>query len=328
MQLNSPRSVGILLGAFYGITMRVFIELMDAYNLGSLVTLSFMFLVPIAIGYVRIHFEYNNTQNVSKRQAAVIAWQPIFVFLFVSIITLLEGSICVLMALPAFMLFSSIGGLLARFIRQRQTSKANGSLLSVLLIPVLLSPLEVNFLHLSKVYEVKNSIIIHAPAHVVWQQLTNVSYIEKNEIPLSVTQLIGVPKPLKASMNIAGVGAVRTSTWQHGVVFKEVITDWQPDERMLYKFDIDPNAIPDHALDKHVKLGGEYFSPLYGGYLLHEDIHGNTMLTLQTTVIDNTNFGIYSRLWGELIFQDFHHSLLTLMKNRSEKPLVAAISHF
>ena len=82
-----------------------------------------------------------------------------------------------------------------------------------------------------------------------------------------------------------------------------------------------------HLLDKHVKLGGEYFSPLYGGYELSEDGNGNTLLTLKTTVRDNTNFGVYSRIWGELIFQDFHHSLLTLMKNRAEKSLVAVISH-
>lgn len=88
---------------------------------------------------------------------------------------------------------------------------------------------------------------------------------------------------------------------------------------MTYSFDIDAELIPDHALDKHVKLGGEYFSPLDGGYYLSEDDSGNTILTLKTRLIDNTNFGIYSRIWGELIFRDFHNSLLKLMKSRAEK---------
>ncbi|WP_269815532.1 hypothetical protein [Algibacillus agarilyticus] len=34
---------------------------------------------------------------------------------------------------------------------------------------------------------------------------------------------------------------------------------------MYYRFEIDPDLIPDDALDHHVKRGGEYFSPLYGG---------------------------------------------------------------
>ena len=116
MQLKSPKSIGILLGTLYGIFMRLFVELVNAYNLGSLVSISFMFLVPVAIGYIRIHFEYNESKALTKRQMVTIAWQPIFVFLFVSVITLLEGSICVAMALPAFMLFASIGGLLAGFL--------------------------------------------------------------------------------------------------------------------------------------------------------------------------------------------------------------------
>lgn len=327
MQLNSPKSIGILLGTLYGVLMRLFIELFNIYNLSSLVSISFMFLVPIAIGYIRIHYELNESKTLTKSKMITLAWQPIFVFLLVSIITLLEGSICVAMALPAFMFFSSIGGLLAGFVRKRQVTKANSSLLSIAMLPVLLSPIETNYLHLSKTYEVKNAIVINAPVNQVWQQLATVSRIEPQEIPLSLTHLIGVPKPLEANMSGKGVGAVRTSKWGKGVVFKEVITDWQPNKQMLYKFKIDPGLIPDDALDKHVKLGGEYFSPLYGGYELSEDGNGNTLLTLKTTVRDNTNFGVYSRIWGELIFQDFHHSLLTLMKNRAEKSLVAVISH-
>ncbi|WP_024610321.1 MULTISPECIES: hypothetical protein [unclassified Pseudoalteromonas] len=327
MDSISPKAIGIFLGVLYGISMRIFIEFSEALNFGGLVTISFMFLVPVAIGYIRIHFEYNETPNLTYRQIIVKAWQPIFIFLLVSIVTLLEGSICVAMALPAFMFFSSVGGVLAGFIRKRTTRKSNATLLSVALLPLALSPIELNFLHLSKTYEVTNSITINAPVDVVWQQLANVSYIDPQEIPFSLTQFIGVPKPLEASMNASGVGAVRTSKWQQGVVFKEVITDWQPNKKMLYKFEINPDLIPDGALDKHVKLGGEYFSPLYGGYQLSEDDSGNTLLTLKTTVQDNTNFGVYSRLWGEVIFQDFHHSLLTLMKNRAEKQLIAVISH-
>lgn len=327
MDSISPKAIGIFLGVLYGISMRIFIEFSEALNFGSLVTISFMFLVPIAIGYIRIHFEYNESPDLTYRQIIVKAWQPIFIFLLVSIVTLLEGSICVAMALPAFMLFSSVGGVLAGFIRKRITHKSNATLLSVALLPLVLSPIELNFVHLSKTYEVTNSIIIKAPINRVWQQLANVSTIEPQELPFSLTQLIGVPKPLEANMDASGVGAVRTSKWQKGIVFKEVMTDWQPNKIMLYRFEINPDLIPDDALDKHVKLGGEYFSPLHGGYELAEDNNGNTILTLKTTVQDNTNFGVYSRKWGEIIFQDFHHSLLTLMKNRAEKPLVAVISY-
>ena len=80
MQFNSPKSIGILLGTLYGIFMRLFVELFDTYNLSSLVSISFMFLVPVAIGYIRIHFEFKSLKILTKRQMVTIAWQPIFVF--------------------------------------------------------------------------------------------------------------------------------------------------------------------------------------------------------------------------------------------------------
>ena len=319
MRTLSPKYIGIILGVLYGISIRVFLEFSDAFNFGSLVTISFMFLVPIAIGYIRIYFECKLNKSMSYKQMAVKAWQPIFVFLLVSVVTLLEGSICVAMALPAFMLFASIGGVLAGFVHRKLEKESKKVVMSVALIPLILSPLEVNFLKLSQTYEVKNSVVINAPIDVVWRQLANVSYIAEGEFPMSFSQLIGIPRPLQADMDAQGVGAVRTSKWQNGVVFKEVITDWQPNKQMLYQLDIDPHLIPDNALDKHVKLGGEYFPPLYGGYYLAETANGQTVLTLKTTVEDNTNFTIYSRLWGEVIFQDFHNSLLKLMKSRAEK---------
>ena len=319
MRTFSPKYIGIILGVLYGISMRLFLEFSDKFNFGSLVTISFMFLVPVAIGYIRVYFECTSETLLTYKQMAVKAWQPIFVFLLVSIITLLEGSICVAMALPAFMLFASIGGLLAGFVHRTLVQKSKKAAMSIVLLPLMLSPLEVNFLKLSQTYEVKNAIVINAPIDVVWRQLASVSYIADEEFPMSFSQLIGIPRPLQADMDSQGVGAVRTSKWQSGVVFKEVITDWQPRKQMLYQFDIDPDLIPDNALDRHVKLGGEYFSPLYGGYYLTPTANGQTMLTLKTTVEDNTNFTIYSRLWGEFIFQDFHNSLLKMIKNRAEK---------
>ena len=170
-------------------------------------------------------------------------------------------------------------------------------------------------------------MIIQATPDQVWQELGNVSDISKDELPLSFGQLIGIPRPLRASMSALENNAVRTSEWEKGVVFQEIITAWEPAERMAYRFDIDPEQIPDTALDKHVKMGGELFSPLYGSYHLQLTPEGHTLLTLSTTLNDNTNLGGYSRFWGRVIFHDFHYMLLRLMKHRAEQHTVKSKSH-
>lgn len=319
MHPKHPKYIGIALGVLYGLSLRILWELEALRELGGVVTVSFMFFVPFVIGFIRIHFECKVQPSITVRKMITISWQPIFFFLLATVVTLMEGSVCVAMALPAFMICSSLGGITAGYLYRYLAQKRNATLMSVTLFPILLAPLEVNFVKSSNIYTVENKITIDAPATIVWQKLGRVADIKSEELGISLTSLIGVPQPIKASMNADGVGAIRTSKWEKGVVFKEVITSWKPNKEMTYSFDIDPDTIPDDVLDQHVKLGGEYFSPLRGGYFISENLDGNTVLTLKTTLVDNTNFGIYSRVWGELIFQDFHNSLLKLMKSRAEK---------
>jgi len=319
MNPKKPKYIGIGLGVLYGLSLRILWELEFFQRVGDVVSATFMFLVPFVIGFIRIHFECKVKSDLSIWKMIVIAWQPIFFFLLATVVTLLEGSICVAMALPAFMVLSSLGGVTAGYLSRFFARRRDATLMSVALLPILIAPIEVNYFLSSSTYTVESKITVHASANTVWQQLGEVDLIRPEELPTSLTSLIGVPKPIRASMNAEGVGAVRVSEWGKGVVFKEIITSWEPNREMTYSFDIDPDVIPDHALDKHVKLGGEYFSPLYGGYYISENSDGSTVLMLRTTLVDNTNFGVYSRVWGEFIFQDFHMSLLKLMKSRAEQ---------
>jgi hypothetical protein len=319
MNLNNPKNLGILLGVLYGISIRLVLDLEIYEKLGDLVSISFMFLVPFVIGFIRIYFEVKIKPNISVRKMITVSWQPIFIFLLTTFVTLLEGSICILMALPAFMFFASLGGITAGCLSR--TLRTKSTITCIAVFPLLMGPIELNFLELSKTYTVENQIEINATPEIIWSQLGNVQQIQKHEIPTSLTTLIGVPSPISAEMNGLAVGSVRTSRWEKGVVFKEVITQWSKGKVMAYDFDIDPELIPDNSLDKHVKLGGEYFSPLSGKYEIEPlQQSGKSILKLSTTLRDDTNFGVYSRFWGELIFSDFHNSLLSLIKQRSESP--------
>jgi hypothetical protein len=318
MKFSSPKILGVVLGVLYGISIRLLFELDQLKGIGELVTISFMFVVPFVIGFIRIFFEAKVAPDISVGRMITISWQPIFVFLVTTFFTLLEGSICILIALPGFMFFASCGGISAGLLSRSLRTKS--TLACVAVMPLLLSPIELNYLQLSKTYEVKNQIEINAIPEVIWSQIGNVQDIKKHELPYSMTRLIGIPSPVSAQMNGLEVGSVRISTWEKGVVFKEVITALIDGKLMAYNFDINPDLIPDDSLDKHVKLGGDYFSPISGKYeIVSSPEAGKSILKLSTIVKDDTNFGIYSKLWGELIFRDFHHSLLVLIKNRSER---------
>ncbi|MEO7493798.1 MAG: hypothetical protein ABIT83_16870 [Massilia sp.] len=123
---------------------------------------------------------------------------------------------------------------------------------------------------------------------------------------------------MSAAMDGAGVGSVRTSTWQKGVRFKEVITAWERPYAMHYRFEIPPGSIPREALDEHVEMGGDYFTVLDGGYDIAPDPAGGVVLKLSTRFQNKSRLKLYGDLWGHFVLADFHKSILGLMKTRAE----------
>ncbi len=144
MNTYFPKYLGIALGVIYGLSIRLLWELEALSNIGGLVTASFMFLVPCVIGFIRIYFECKVTAELTKRKMIVLAWQPIFAFLAATVVSLLEGSICIAMALPAFMFFSSLGGLTAGYFYHLVNRKKT-ALMSVAFLPLLVAPIENQF---------------------------------------------------------------------------------------------------------------------------------------------------------------------------------------
>jgi hypothetical protein len=85
-----------------------------------------------------------------------------------------------------------------------------------------------------------------------------------------------------------------------------------------YEFIIPKGSIPREALDRHVELGGDYFTVIEGGYDI--DVISSTVseLTLTTVYENKSRLQLYGNLWANYVLTDFHFSLLTLMKNRAE----------
>jgi len=72
-------------------------------------TVGFLFLVPLTIGYLTVR----PVAGASLRFRLFAPWISCAFVILGSVITGLEGSICVIFASPAMLLFASIGGMLA-----------------------------------------------------------------------------------------------------------------------------------------------------------------------------------------------------------------------
>jgi hypothetical protein len=316
IRLERSHYTSILLGVVYGIALRLLMERDIALSSG-LVSFSFFVIVPIVIGFVSVFFG-SRSRAASLKHALFVPWIAILCFLVTTVVLLLEGSVCVALALPGFLILSSGGGLLAYWVERWRLPKA-GTLCCVLSLPIAVSPIEVSIPVKSRIETVETQLTISATPDIVWAQITHVGVIGRKELSFGLTRLLGVPQPLEAHMELTTAGWVRISRWEQGIEFREIITDSTEDESLQWTFDFPPSAVPEGVLDEHVRIGGRYFGLIDGGYTLEPDGHGATRLTIRTSYRVTARPALYARYWARLIMSDFHRVLLNLIQDRSER---------
>ncbi|MFZ6874109.1 hypothetical protein ACO0LF_18785 [Undibacterium sp. Di27W] len=302
-------------GVIYGLLLRVGFEHKSLHAWLQIVSTAFLIFAPFSVGAVAVLLAAGKSR-IHVGMQVMVSFMSMMAFLLAMFIFLLEGMVCLVLVFPVFLVASLIGGLIAGWIHNRfRVSRA--SLSSFILLPLLLGPIEAHLPPAQSQQEVSSVIQIQASPDEVFEQLASVQNIKPDELGFSFVHLIGLPKPLAANMDGAGVGAVRTSHWEKNVQFEEIITTWQKPYAMHYRFHIQQGGIPRDALDRHVEMGGEYFDVLDGGYDLQAK-DGGTELRLTTRFINKSQLKTYGDLWGKMVLNDFHHSILGLMKNRAE----------
>lgn len=309
--------LALIAGVTYGLLLRVGFEVSLFNKYLQIVSNAFLIVAPFSVGAVSVLIGADN-RKITGGQVISLSVSAMAFFLLAMFLCLLEGLICLVLVAPVFFIAALFGGLLGGWIHNHfRVSKA--TLSSFVFLPLLLGPLEANLPPQQSEQTVRTTIQIQASPSEVFEHLVNAKNISSDELGFSFVHLIGLPKPTEASMNGSGDGAVRTSYWEKNVSFQEVITKWEKPHALHYQFQIPAGSIPRDALDRHVEMGGEYFTVLDGGYDLVAK-NGGTELTLSTRFQNKSQLKTYGDLWGRMVLADFHRSILGLMKNRAEGP--------
>lgn len=231
-------------------------------------------------------------------------------------IALREGAVCLIMAAPIFY----GAGLLAAWITGAALRRAGGRVLclAVLALPLVGIPLEDPQVDPAQTRFVVSSIVVDAPAEVVWDGLVNIRAIDAAEQHWNFTHdLVGVPRPVDARLEGAGVGAVRHLTWARGVNFQEHITEWRPGQSLAWTFEVGPEAST-RMLDEHLRVNSDYLRLENGRYALRPMADGRTQVTLTTRYWMRTPINGYAGWWGQIFLGDFHRNVLGVIKTRAE----------
>lgn len=309
---------GLIFGITYGLVARGIFTLEDKSFLGTngLMTLSFMFIVPLVVGLITAH----QHKTITSSGKILVLAMPLFSIIGLVLTTVLlghEGIICAFMALPVFAIMAFIGGLIGVYIFERK--KNDKLFVSVFLfIPFLIAPIENYFGLNEKIFTEHTTITINSTDIKVWQNITRVKAIAENENHNSLFQFMGFPRPIEAELDTVAIGGIRKAIFARGLFFTETVTEVVPNKVLAFNIKSDPNSTPPTALDEHVMVGGKYFDVLDGIYEIEKISDNKINLHLTSKFRLSTNFNFYSGLWSKVIMRDIQENILQIIKDRSE----------
>lgn len=239
------------------------------------------------------------------------------ILMVVAVIFLGEGVVCVLLLTPIWLLISLPAAYMTYRLRVKVKEK-RALCASLLILPLVVAAVEEQIPYPSEVKTVTRSAVIHATPEQIWPLLEGIEQVEPHEGAWNLSQdVIGIPRPLGATLVGSGVGATRLARWEDGIQFREIITEWDPGKRIGWSFHFDDLSGWAYT-DEHLMPTGPYLQILSGGYSLEALPDGSTLLSLDTSYRAMTRVNSYAALWGEFFLGDLHDNLLGLVRQRAE----------
>lgn len=310
--------IGIVIGAIYGLSCQFILKIEELKDVFGLMTLGFVFVLPICLGAITIYFASPETQS-SWVYRIILPWATATLCLILALITGLEGTICLIMAIPIYLPLASVGGLIAGiFLSYFDSNRMNSFALGALLImPFVVSGLEERYPLPDEIRQVNTSILINASPTTVWGQIARIPKI--TEPQESFFYYMGFPKPVEAILSYEGVGGVREAKFEKGLMFLETITKWDDEKKLSFQIKSDPENTPLTTLDSHVMVGGRYFDTLLGEYEIEKISEKQVRLHLFSRYRLSTRFNFYAEVWSDFLMRDIQQNILRVIKSRSEK---------
>jgi len=282
----------------------------------AVMSIAFLFAVPLAIGFIAAYLARLRHYG----DAVLFTILPSLAALATVLVVNLEGLICIFLWLPLYLFLAAVGGLIAAGALRLQDSRSRGTLVgAIVLLPFLVAPIERGVTPADQLRRVETQIRIDADVAVVWREIAEVPRIQEHEHFFAWSHLIGFPRPIAATLEGSGVGAVRRATFERGILFLEQVTLWRENEQLEFTIHADPDSIPARALDEHVTVGGPYFDVLSGAYAIEVLPQGGVLLHLSSEHRLSTTFNAYAGFWTDFVMRDTQQYILEVIKRRCEQ---------
>jgi len=287
-------------------------------------TIGFLVFGPLAMGWISVT-SAENASPQSRWMWIFLPWLPILVSDIFMALFSLEGLICIVFAIPITFFFGSVGGVAAGlWHRHKQRTQQRSITLCLAALPIFIAAIEMSHASPLQIRTVQTSILIHAPASVVWHNVERVPPIQPSELRTTWAQRIGFPRPIEATLDYERVGGVRHASFAGGLLFLETVTTWVPNNTLAFTIKADTAQIPPTTLDEHVTIGGRYFDVLRGEYRIEPIANGDIRLRLSSEERLSTDLNPYVAFWSDAVMRSIQQNILQVVEHRCESQAAAA----
>jgi len=220
-----------------------------------------------------------------------------------------EGLVCAVMAFPllagALILGAEVGRLFVIHVvgKLRRPGATTGLVLAVMPAVILIGhQAELKSLAVPRREAISNTVMLQAPPDAVW---ANIQSIDQIDVSKPWLMYMGLPTPIRCTLEKAGVGARRTCYFNNGFI-QETITAWSPP--YLMGLTIDRTNMP----------GRHWLGFESAAYELRQE--GNTTRLTRTTIITSRLLPAwYWRYFERLGVEAEHDYILRDLKQRMSR---------
>ncbi|MEO1261121.1 MAG: polyketide cyclase [Bacteroidota bacterium] len=261
---------------------------------------TFFMIFPLAVGFSM------GTLEKDKRELSYILFGLIVFFGFL-LAGALEGLICVLMALPIFVIMIVIGYFVQKkfFGYKKEISDTDKILhcFMPLAILLLLNPVEQMVLPETKIITIQNSKVLNYDAEIVFDEVKSMDKLDASK-PLLM--YLGLPSPYRCVLEADTIGAKRHCLFSNGKIIAE-ITAYEKGK--LLEMDV-----IDYTL-----TGRDWFQFVDATYIF-EELNGQTKITRTSSYQSVLHPRFYWEPLEKLGIEQEHEFVLeSLKKNIEEK---------
>ena len=310
-------TLGMIVALAYGVGGELFFKQNNFSEIlmGTL-SISFLILVPVGIGALTVALSPKEWR-VSWPYAMFTPWAVCTLLGGAVLIFAMEAIICVVMGLPIFFVGSSVGGALVCWMNKRRAARGDSNMLGVLLLlPLMVSPLEATWQPPTMIREINASVVVDAPAEVVWNTFVTVPKIQRSEEHFAWFRMAGLPHPMEATLVNPGAMGVRYASYDNGMQVIEPVQVWELHSRYRFGVRFDP------ATGQHTPLWSdvatEHLQVQWVEYRLEPLSGQQVRLHLTSRYALETPINTYAAIWVDFLLGDFQHYILDIVTARAE----------